>query len=128
MNLLEPLWVVSVSAHLTVVAKLITLLFTLMRADDELQVVSVQEVLCDVGAPVAASAPHLVGCAAILGHWIAPQQVQDLEAVRSDKRERFNFEMKNRAHSERGKNLGTAVSETISSPDPFELLWRSLSS
>ena len=61
-------------------AKLITLLFTLVGADDELQVVSVQEVLGDVGAPVAASAPHFIGHAAVLAHRVAPQQVQDLEA------------------------------------------------
>lgn len=68
-------------AHLTVVAELVTLLLALMGADDELQVVPVQEVLGDVGAPVAAPTPHLVGNAAVLGHWVAPQQVQDLEAV-----------------------------------------------
>lgn len=79
----------------------------------------VQEVLGDVGAPVAASAPHLVGCAAVLGHRIAPQQVQDLEAVRSDKKERFNFEMKNRAHRIRRENIitrsisGCSVDHTV---------------
>lgn len=72
-------------------AELIAVLFTLVGADDELQVVSVQEVLCDVGAPVAASAPHLVGCAAVLGDRVAPQQVQDLEAHGNNGRERFNF-------------------------------------
>lgn len=54
-------------------AELITLLFALVGADEELQVVSVQEVLGDVGAPVAASTSHLVGDAAILGHRVAPQ-------------------------------------------------------
>lgn len=58
--------------------ELIAILFTLVGADDELQVVSVQEVLCDVRAPVAASTSHLIGCATILGHRVAPQQVQDL--------------------------------------------------
>ena len=72
-------------------AELITILFTLMRADDELQVVSVQEILCDIRAPVAASAPHLIGYAAVLVHRVTPQQVQDLEAVRNYKREIFNF-------------------------------------
>lgn len=62
-------------------AELVTLLLALMGADDELQVVPVQKVLGDVGAPVAAPTPHLVGNAAVLGHWVAPQQVQDLEAV-----------------------------------------------
>lgn len=60
-------------------AELVTVLFALVGADDELQVVSVQEVLGDVGAPVAASAPHLVGYAAVLAHRVAPQQVQDLQ-------------------------------------------------
>lgn len=72
-------------------AELITVLFTLVGADDELQVVSVQEVLGDIGAPVAASAPHLVGYAAVLVHRVAPQQVQDLGADRKDRRERFNL-------------------------------------
>lgn len=75
-----PLWAVGISSHLTVVAELITLLFTLVGADNELQVVSVEEVLSDVRAPVAASPSHLVGYAAILGHWVAPQQVQNLGA------------------------------------------------
>lgn len=70
-----------VSAHLTVMAELVTLLLALMGADDELQVVPVHKVFSDVGAPVAAPATHLVGNAAILSHWVAPQQVQDLEAV-----------------------------------------------
>lgn len=64
-----------VRAHLPVVAELITLLFTLMGADDELQVVFVQELLSDVWAPVATSASHLIGNAAILSHWVAPQKV-----------------------------------------------------
>ena len=68
--------------------ELVTLLFALVGADDELQVVPVQEVLGDVGAPVAASAPQLVGDAAILGHGVAPQQVQDLVA---QKRDRFQL-------------------------------------
>lgn len=62
-------------------AELVALLLALVRADDELQVVPVQEVLGDVGAPVAAAAPHLVGDAAVLGHRVAPQQVQDLDQV-----------------------------------------------
>lgn len=56
-------------------AELVTLLLALVGADDELQVVPVQEILGDVWAPVAAPAPHLVGNAAILSHWVAPQQV-----------------------------------------------------
>lgn len=64
-------------------AELITVLLTLVGADDELQVVPVQEVLCDVGAPVAASTSHLIGCAAVLGHRVAPQQVQDLRKERT---------------------------------------------
>lgn len=59
-------------------AELVTFLFTLVGADDELHVVSAQEVLGDVRAPVAASATHLVGYAAVLGHRVAPQQIQDL--------------------------------------------------
>lgn len=61
-------------------AELVSLLFALVGADYELQVVFVQEVLGDVGAPVAASAPHLVRHAAVLGHGVTPQQVQDLLA------------------------------------------------
>lgn len=67
--------------HLTVVTKLIAVLFALVGADDELEVVFVQEVLGDVGAPVAASAPYFVGHAAVLGYGVAPQQVQDLEGT-----------------------------------------------
>lgn len=65
-------------------AKLVTLLFTLVGADDELQIVPVQEVFSDVGAPVAAPAPHLVGHAAVQGHGVAPQQVQDLGGREGD--------------------------------------------
>lgn len=64
-------------------AELIALLFALMGANDELQIVSVQEVLGDIRAPVAASAPHLVGYASILSHWVTPQQVQDLVGQRT---------------------------------------------
>lgn len=73
-----PVWAIGVSSHLTVVAELIALLFTLVGADNELQIVSVEEILSDVGAPVAASPSHLVGYAAILGHWVTPKQVQNL--------------------------------------------------
>lgn len=66
-------------------AELITVLFTLVGADEELQVVFVQKVLGDIGTPVAASAPQLVGNAAVLGHGVAPQQVHDLVAHRSFK-------------------------------------------
>lgn len=66
------------SIHLPVVAELVTLLFALMGADYELQVVLVQELLCDVRAPVAASTSHFIGNAAVLDHRVAPQQVQDL--------------------------------------------------
>lgn len=66
------------SNHLPVVAELVTLLFALVGADDELQVVLVQELLGDVRAPVAASASHFVWNAAVLDHRVAPQQVQDL--------------------------------------------------
>lgn len=72
-------------------AELITLLFALVGADEELQVVSVQEVLSDVGAPVAASTSHLVGHAAVLGDRVAPQQVQDLGSDGNVRRERFDF-------------------------------------
>lgn len=66
------------SNHLPVVAELVTLLLALMRADDELKVVLVQELLCDVRAPVAASTSHFVWNAAVLDHRVTPQQVQDL--------------------------------------------------
>lgn len=62
-------------------AELVTFLLALVGADNELQVVPVHKVICDVGAPVAAPATHLVGNAAVLSHWVAPQQVQDLKAV-----------------------------------------------
>lgn len=64
--------------HLPVVAELVTLLFALVGTDDELHVVSVQELLCDVGTPVATPTPHFVGYAAVLVHGVAPEQVQDL--------------------------------------------------
>ena len=59
-------------------AELVALLFALVGADEELQVVLVQELLGDVGAPVAAPASHFVWNAAVLDHRVAPQQVQDL--------------------------------------------------
>lgn len=65
-------------------AELITVLFTLMGADDKLQVVFVQKVLGNVGAPIATTASHLIGCAAILRHRVTPQQVQDLKADEND--------------------------------------------
>lgn len=71
-------------------AELITILFALVGADDELQVVSIQEVLCDIGAPVAASTSQLIGDAAVLGHGVAPQQVQDLV---SQKENSFQLDM-----------------------------------
>lgn len=64
-------------------AELIALLFALMGANNELQIVSVQEVLGDIRAPVAASTPHLVGYASILSHRVTPQQVQDLVGQRT---------------------------------------------
>lgn len=66
------------SNHLPVVAELVTLLFALMGADDELKVVLVQKLLCDVRAPVAASTSNFVWNASVLDHRVAPQQVQDL--------------------------------------------------
>lgn len=64
-------------------AELIALLFAFMGANDELQIVSVQEVLGDIRAPVAASTPYLVGYASILSHRVTPQQVQDLVGQRT---------------------------------------------
>lgn len=58
--------------------ELVAFLFALMGADEELEVVSSQHFLCDVGPPIAAAASHLVGYAAILGHWVTPQHVHDL--------------------------------------------------
>lgn len=74
----QELFPCQLSNHLPVVAELVTLLFALMGADDELQVVLVQELLGDVRAPVAASASHFVRNAAVLDHRVTPQQVQDL--------------------------------------------------
>ena len=54
-------------------AKLVAILLALVGADDELHVVSVQEVLGDVWPPVAASSPHFVGYAAVLRHGVTPQ-------------------------------------------------------
>lgn len=67
-----------VDAHHAVVTKLIAFLFALVGADEELEVVSPQHFLGDVWPPVAASAPDLIGNAAILGHWVAPQHVHYL--------------------------------------------------
>lgn len=64
--------------HSPAVAELVALLLALVGADEQLQIVSVQHVLRDVGAPVAASAPHLVGNTALQGHGVTPQQVYDL--------------------------------------------------
>lgn len=59
-------------------AELVAFLFALMGADEQLEVVSPEHLLCDIRPPVAAAASHLVGIAAILGHWIAPQYVNNL--------------------------------------------------
>lgn len=65
-------------AHPAVVAELIAVLFALMGADEELEVVSSQHLLSDIWPPVAASASHLIGNAAILGHWVTPQHIHYL--------------------------------------------------
>lgn len=64
--------------------KLITLLFALMRANNELEVVSVQEILSDIRPPVAAPSSDFIGYAAVLGHGVTPQQIQDLERHGND--------------------------------------------
>lgn len=66
-------------AHPAVVAELIAILFAFMGADEELQVVSSENLLRDIWAPVAASPSHFIGNAAILGHRITPQQVYHLD-------------------------------------------------
>lgn len=65
-------------AHHAVVTKLISFLFALMGANEELEVVSPQHSLRHIRPPVAASTSHLVGNAAILGHWVTPQHVHYL--------------------------------------------------
>ncbi len=65
---------------LTIVAKLVSVLFTLVWADDELEIVPVQKVLCDIRTPITASATDLVGNTTILRHGVTPQQVQNLMA------------------------------------------------
>ncbi len=67
-----------VCAHPAVVAELVAFLFALMGADEELEVVSSQHFLSDIWPPVAASASHLIGNAAVLGHWVTPQHVHYL--------------------------------------------------
>lgn len=66
------LWIIP---HLSVVAELIAFLFTLMGADQQLQVVPVQKVLCDVRTPVATPAPHLIWDTALWNHGVTPEQV-----------------------------------------------------
>lgn len=65
-------------AHPAVVTELVAVLFALMGADEELEVVSPQHVLSDIWPPVAAPTTHLIGDAAILWHWVTPQQVHYL--------------------------------------------------
>lgn len=48
-------------SHLAVVAELIALLFALVRADDELEVVSAQKLIRHIWAPVAPSTSQFVG-------------------------------------------------------------------
>lgn len=69
---------VCLCSHPAVMAELIAVLFALMGADEELQVVSSQHFLSDIWPPVAASASYLIGNAAILGHWVTPQHVHYL--------------------------------------------------
>lgn len=64
--------------HPSVVAELVAVLFALMGANEELQVVSSQHLLSDIWAPVAATTSHLIGNAAILGHGVAPQHIHYL--------------------------------------------------
>ena len=58
--------------------ELISLLFALMRADDQLQSVLDQQSLSDVRAKVAASTSERVGAAAFLGFWVTPQYIHNL--------------------------------------------------
>lgn len=71
-----------ICAHHAVVTELVAFLFALMGADEELEVVSSQHFLGDIGPPIAAAASHLVGYAAILGHWVAPQHVHNLQSCK----------------------------------------------
>ena len=71
--------------HLAVVAELVALLFALVRADDELEVVSAQKLLRHIWTPVAAPAPQLIGEAAILSHRVTPQHVQNLNSSSSSR-------------------------------------------
>ncbi len=65
---------------LTIVAKLVSVLFALVWAYDELEIVPVQKVLCDIRTPITASTTDLVGNTTILRHGVTPQQVQNLMA------------------------------------------------
>lgn len=65
-------------SHLTIVAELVSVLLALMWADDELEVLSVQKVLCDIRTPVTSSSSDLIGNTTIMRHGITPQQVQNL--------------------------------------------------
>lgn len=58
--------------------ELISLLFALMRADDELQSMMDQQSLSNVRAEVAASSSECVGAAAFLGFRVTPQNIHNL--------------------------------------------------
>lgn len=64
--------------------KFVTLLFALMRADEQLQSVLVQQPLSNVRAEVAASTSERVGAAAFLGFRVTPQYIHNLANARVD--------------------------------------------
>lgn len=70
--------------YLSVMTELISLLFALMGADEQLESVLEQQFLGDVGPKVAASASECVGGAAVLGFGVTPQYVHYLLERKTD--------------------------------------------
>lgn len=60
---------------LPVVTELVALLLALMGADEELQVVLLEDLPCHVRAEVAATTSHCIHSAAFLGHGVTPENV-----------------------------------------------------
>lgn len=65
-------------------AEFVAVLFALMGADEELEIVSSQHFFCDIWPPVAASTSHLIGNAAVLGRGVTPQDIHYLWGWMSD--------------------------------------------
>lgn len=63
--------------------ELISLLFALMRSDEQLESVLEQQPLGDIRAEVAATSPERVGTAAVVCLWITPQYIHNLQVRRN---------------------------------------------